>query len=155
MKVEGPNYATLALTSTIVTAACTSLHHYIELGFSAMILLILFVAIPVFLIQRFRNTGSRWALRTYGILNAWLIVGFGVVDGLWNHIVKPLGLKFHELLAFHGGGANVTRSAVEGGLLSDITGMLTFFASIGAAYFGYKYMISARLSTTKAERVNQ
>lgn len=90
--------------------------------------------------RRFRTTGNKTSLWAYGFLNTWLVVGFGFVDGFWNHTVKLIGFQLHSLLSLHGGVTNTVEKSFEGNLIYQATGILTFVASIFAAYYGYKFI---------------
>lgn len=146
MKHARSKYASLSLMSTILTGAFTSIHHVYEIGSLAIVLVLLFVVTPALLMRWFRNTENRISLLAYGFLTAWLVVGLGVVDGLWNHILRPLSLQFHALVAFHGGGTTAVAATVERHLLHEVTGILTFVASSFAAYYGYKFIRMSRQS---------
>jgi len=146
MKQARNKYVKLSLASMIVTATLSSVHHAYELGVYAVILIGLFIVLPAVFMQWFSKTGNQGSLWAYGLLNAWLVVGLGWVDGLWNHVVKPLGLQLHALAALHGGGANVVEKGVEGNFIYEGTAILTFVASIFAAYYGYKFIRTSRQS---------
>lgn len=146
MKQASNRFASLSLVSTIVTAVLTSIHHAYEIGFAAVILVVLFVVAPIVLMRGFKNNGTKEFLWAYGLLNTWLVVGLGLVDGLGNHIIKPVGFLFQRLAAFHGGSTRVVEKAVEGGLIYESAGMLTFVASMFAAYYGYKFIWASRQS---------
>lgn len=142
---QAPNkYASVSLISTIVTATLTCIHHSYEIGFYAVILVLLFIASPTLLMRWLRNTGNKGDLWAYGLLNAWLVLGLGLVDGLWNHTIRPLGFQLHALLSFHGGGTKVVEKTVEkafeGNFIYEGTGILTFVASMFAAYYAYKFI---------------
>ena len=143
MKQLQNKYGTLSLVSIVITGALTSIHHFYEIGFYAVILALLFIVIPFVLMQRFRKTGNKTALWIYGLLNTWLVFGLGLVDGLWNHIIRPLGFQIHSLLSFHSGMKLVEQ--IGGGTpLYEFTGIATFVASMFAAYYGYKFIKSNR-----------
>lgn len=144
MKQASNKYASLSLMSTIVTASLTSIHHAYEIGFAAVILVLLFIVAPIVLMRGFRNTGTKGFLWAYGLLNTWLVVGLGLVDGLWNHTIRPLGVQLHTLLSLHGGGTKVVEKAFEGNFIYEGTGVLTFIASMFAAYYGYKFIRMSR-----------
>lgn len=153
MKQARDTYASLSLMSTVLTGALTSIHHAYEIGSYAVILAFLFVFSPALLMRWFRNTGNRGSLLGYGLLTTWLVVGLGVVDGLWNHIIRPLGLQFHALVAFHGGASSTVAQSIEGNLVHGVTGILTFVASIFTAYYGYKFIRMSRQSETTSTNI--
>jgi hypothetical protein len=78
---------------------------------------------------------------TYIILVGLLILGFGLLDGLWNHMIK--------MIVFFSRGANTANMAglpfpPVGSAFHEITGVLTFVAALFAAYFGYQFMANTR-----------
>lgn len=155
MKTVRDRYATLSLPSTIVTGAFTSLHHAYEIGFYAVILVAIFMVSPALVMQWYRKTRSRASLLVYGLLNTWLVFGFGVVDGFWNHIILPLGLRFRTLASLHGGGSTIVESIAVGNWLYEGAGILTFGASIFAAYYAYKFIrVSTQSGNTVTTRIN-
>ena len=154
MKSATEQAMTASLTSTLLTGILTSVHHAYEIGYGAIVLALFVVVLPALSVQRYRQTGSRIALWVYGLLTAWLVVGFGLVDGFWNHTVKLLGLQLHALLSFHGGGAHGVQKAVMGNLVHEGTGILTFIIGTVAAYAGYKFMRLTRQSGMTTNNIN-
>lgn len=140
MKYALNDYGVLSLISVIATAVFTSIHHVYEIGFLAVALVLLFIVSPILLMQQYRKTGKKVFLWLYGLLNTWLVIGFGLVDGLFNHTLKLLSFQVHALLALHGGSTKAVEKAFEGNLIYEGTGVLTFVAGIFAAYYGYKFI---------------
>ncbi|MDP2036142.1 MAG: hypothetical protein Q8L04_02080 [Ignavibacteria bacterium] len=133
-------YGALSIISVIVTAVLTFVHHFYEIGFLAVILVLLFIVTPILLMQQLRNTRKKVFLWLYGLLNTWLVIGLGLVDGLFNHTFKLLSFQVHVLLALHGGSTKVVEKTFEGNLIYEGTGVLTFVTGIFAAYYGYKFI---------------
>ncbi|NJD22619.1 MAG: hypothetical protein FIA82_08125 [Melioribacter sp.] len=152
MKHTSPKYASQSLMSIIATAVFTSIHHFYEIRFLAVVLVLLFIGSPILLMQQFRNTRKRVFLWIYGILGIWLVIGLGLVDGLFNHTMKLLSLQVHALLALHGGGTKAVEKAFEGNLIYQGTGVLTFVAGMFAAYYGYKFIRTSMQSNSTSEQ---
>ncbi|MBI3787083.1 MAG: hypothetical protein HY276_02400 [Ignavibacteriales bacterium] len=148
-------YASLSLTSTIITATFAATHHVYEVGFHAIFLVIIFMVLHALLMRWFKRTEKKSSLWAYGLLNTWLVVGFGLVDGLWNHILRPLGFSLHALMSLHGGGSPAVEKAFEGSFIYEVAGALTFIASMFAAYYAYKFIQTARRSRTTSEQNNE
>ena len=146
MKQIPDKFAKYSLVSMILTGTLTTIHHSYEIGLHAGILALIFIVIPIFLMKWFRGTGNRHALWIYGLINTWLVFGLGLVDGLWNHILRPLGIQVQAFLSFHGRGINTVEQAAGGGLVYQWTGVLTFVTSIFAAYYGYRFIQGSRQS---------
>lgn len=150
MKLARNKYVTPSLVSTIITGMFTSIHHTYEIGFQAIILVVLFIVTPTLLMRWFRKTGNRVSLWIYGLLNAWLVVGLGLVDGFWKHTLKPIGFQIQALIAFHGGGTVTGEKVFEGNIIYKVTGILTFVASMFAVYYGIKFIQATRNSMIKS-----
>lgn len=144
MKPATEKYATRSLVSTLLTGILTSGHHAYEIGYKALVLALVIVVLPALSMRRFRQTGSKAALWVYRLLTAWLVIGFGLADGLWNHLIKTLGF-YYVLLPAHGGDAKLVERTFSilppevGNFLFEGTGILTFVAGLFAAYYGYKF----------------
>ena len=150
MKPARNKYESLSLISIIITGMFTSIHHTYEIGAHAIFLVLLFMVLPALLMRWFRNTGNRVSLWIYGLLNAWLVVGLGLVDGFWNHTIKPIGFQIQALIAFHGGGTVAGEKTFEGNIIYEVTGVLTFVAGMFAAYYGIKFIQANRNSMIKS-----
>lgn len=150
MELAQNKYVTPSLVSTIITGVFTSIHHTYEIGAHAIILVLLFIVTPTLLMRWFRNTGNRVSLWIYGLLYAWLVVGLGLVDGFWNHTLKPIGFQIQALIAFHGGGTVTGEKVFEGNIIYEVTGLLTFVAGMFAAYYGIKFIQTNRNSIIKS-----
>ncbi len=154
MKHALNKYASRSLISIIATAALTSIHHFYEIGFLAVVLVLLFIVAPILLMQQFRNTGKKVLLWIYGLLNTWLVIGLGLVDGLFNHTMKLLSFQVHALLTLHGGSTKAVEKTFEGNLIYEGTGVLTFVTGIFAAYYGYKFIRTSVRSYSTNEQSN-
>lgn len=152
MKHAPQKYASQSLMSIIATAVFTSIHHFYEIRFLAVVLVLLFIGSPILLMQQFINSRKRLFLWIYGILSIWLVIGLGLVDGLFNHTMKLLSFQVHTLLALHGGGTKAVEKAFEGNLIYQGTGVLTFVASMFAAYYGYKFVRTSMQSNSTSEQ---
>jgi hypothetical protein len=140
MKQSQNKFASLSLVSMIATGTMTTIHHSYEIGFHAVILALLFIIAPISLMLWFRKTGNSAALWIYGLLNTWLVFGLSLVDGLWNHVVRPLGFQVQALLSIHGGDLKTAEQLAGGNLIYEGTGIFTFVAGMFAAYYGYKFI---------------
>ena len=125
---------------TIILASIT---HAYEFGTPAFVVGAIVITILVALSSHYRRTGNRLVLVLYGLLNLWVIGGFGLVGGLWNHTVKvavsavndgalPLSLQRFFM------------SPDLGSAPYEAIGILTFVASMFAAYFGYRFARTVR-----------
>ena len=134
-------YALSSLISIEALSLLTSVHHLDELGISFLIPAIVTVSLPVIFTWWFLKTRSSAARWTYAIFAALLILGFGVVDGFWNHNIK--------MIVFFLRGASLANMAglpfpPVGSAFHEITGVLAFVATMFAAYFGYQFIAKTR-----------
>lgn len=135
--------ASRSLWSISMTITLASITHAYEFGTPAFVVGAIVVAILFALTSHYRRTGNRLVLVLYGLLNLWVIGGFGLVGGLWNHAVKvavsavndgalPLSLQRFFM------------SPELGSAPYEAIGILTFVASMFAAYFGYRFARTVR-----------
>ncbi len=138
-------YAKLSVISITVTAIITSVHHIYREGWGLLIPAALIVVLPFVLMRWFGASGSNIALSAYGLLNALIIVGLGIVDGFLDHVVNAV----ITLYAATSGEAVdrldrafrvLPQTPLVGDVLYELTGILTFIASMIAAYYWYRFM---------------
>jgi hypothetical protein len=138
-----PDPTTSALRSLLgieALALLTSIHHLEEFGVSFLLPAVLLVSLPLVLTWWVLKQPSRAARLSYVTLLTLVIVGFGVLDGLWNHTVK--------MVVFFLRGADRANMAglpfpPVGSVFHEVTGPLPFVAAIFAAYFGYQFITGA------------
>ncbi len=124
----------LSLISIIITVILGSIGYCAFLGDhiirAAMIgIVILFILMMVVL-----RTQSRIVLSLYGLINAFIIVRFGFIDGFWNHVFKFFLFKLHNgmlppMLA------PLFSNPLIGSAGTEMIWGLTFVASLLATYF--------------------
>src|SRR5881409_2212472 len=125
-------YARRSLLSVIVTAALITVNHLYPLGTRALGLGAVLVVVPTALLWWFRNTGSRVAFAGYLLMNLWVVVGFGLIKGLWK---STLPVFLGSLLA------SVSTSFPRptlGPVPFELSGILTFIGSLFVLYYGYR-----------------
>src|SRR5881628_1628444 len=77
-------YARRSLLSVIVTAVLITVNHLYPLGTRALGLGAVLVVVPTALLWWFRDTRSRVAFVGYMLMDLWIVVGFGLIKGLWK-----------------------------------------------------------------------
>lgn len=148
-------YGNLSLVSVTFTAIVTTVHHVYELGAGLLIPGLIIIALPYTLSLWFKRTGNKLSLWLYGLLNVFVITGFGFVDGFLDHTLKRFG--YNVMLSMHGGDAQLVKRIfslsppVTGDFFLESTGILTFIASLFAAYFGYQFIQARRASKVTNE----
>jgi len=85
----------LSLTATLLTLALAVVVHFAESGPSIIIFCAALMALFSALWLWIRKTGNPVAMTAYGLLSLVPVIGFGVVNGFWNHLVKMLLFSLH------------------------------------------------------------
>src|SRR5213593_4334406 len=125
-------YARRSLLSVIVTAVLITVNHLYPLGTRALGLGAVVVVVPTALLWWFRTTRSRVAFAGYLVMNLWILVGFGLIKGLWK---STLPVFLGTLLA------SVSTSFPRptlGPVPFELSGILTFIGSLFVLYYGYR-----------------
>ena len=146
-------YVKLSVISITVTAIITAVHHIYREGWVLLIPGALVVLLPFVLMRWFSASGSNLALSAYGVLNALIIVALGIVDGFLDHVLNAFIVLF---AATRGEAVDrldrvfrvLPQTPLVGDMLYELTGILTFVASMIAAYYWYRFM-----RATLAERM--
>lgn len=140
-------YANISLISITLTAIIVTLHYVYKLGFSLLIPGAVIILLPYLLMLWFKRAGNKAALWAYGLLNAFVIVGLGFVDGFLDHTALfSKTLAYNILLPMHGGDPKLVERTFSllppapVDVFYESTGVLTFIVSLFALYYGYKFI---------------
>ena len=130
-------YARLSLLSVTLTSVLTTIHHYYKLGNGAFILGAIIIGLPVIFLNWFRKTKAVVPFILYILMNAWIIIGFGIIDGFWDSTIKVYfsNFLFHNSRLF-------IRSPL-GKFPFEVTGVFAFILGLFATYYGYKFLKAA------------
>lgn len=129
--------AKLSLLSIALTVILASITYAYKFGYRSFIAGFILIALLCAFNILYRRTRNKVFLVFYGLLNAWVIVGFGLFNGFWNHAFKVFLNYLHNgfLPPFL---AKLFMTPQIGSLFYEGVGVLTFIMSILAAYYGYK-----------------
>ncbi len=135
--------AALSMAAVSATVVLASITHASEFGHRAFIAGLMVIALLGLMNSLYLRTGTSVFLVLYGLINAWVIIGFGLFSGFWNHAFKVFLYYLHNgslppLLAKLFAAPGIGSPFFEG------AGVLTFALSLCAAYFGYKFMKEGR-----------
>jgi hypothetical protein len=126
-------HATLLRVSLVLTVALATITHLYEyrVGVQALVVGAVLLVLLTSLDLAYRHTGRRGLLIPYGLLAAFVILGFGVANGLWNHVVKLSLFHLHngQLPSLLGGLFPPATSAAL-----EAVGALTFVTALLAAH---------------------
>jgi branched-chain amino acid transport system substrate-binding protein len=128
---------TLSLAGVLSTSALTTVHHFYKLGTAAFALGVITTVFPIVFQWWYVQTRRGLPLTLYTLISLWIIVGFGIVDGFWDSTVKVYlsNFLFPDSRFF-------IRPPL-GSFVYEASGILTFIASIFAAYYGYRVVQAA------------
>jgi hypothetical protein len=134
---QTPPFAWLSLFSIVITVTLATVTHSADFGFPSIIAGSAIALLLTVLNIQYQRTLSRALLVVYLLFNAWIIIGFGVINGFWNHAFKVF------LIYLHGGYlppllAGLFKDTGLGSFFMESLATLTFVASIVASYFCYK-----------------
>jgi len=127
-----------SLISVMLTAVIITANHLYVLGPKAFALGAVLLVGPAALLWWFRRSQSPFAFAGYLLMNLWIVVGFGLLKGLW-WITLPLYL---------GTGLASVSTAYPNPMLGpygfERTGVLWFIWSLFVAYYAYRLLEAKR-----------
>ena len=143
----------LSLSATLLTLALAVVVHFAESGPSIIIFCAALMALFSALWLWIRKTGNPVAMTAYGLLSLVPVIGFGVVNGFWNHLVKML------LFSLHGNQlpppmAGLFSSPGFGSPVVETAGVLMFLSAMVAAVASARFVRGER-EERKAARANR
>ena len=141
-----------SLLSVLLTAAIITVNHLYPLGPRALLLGAVLTVVTAALWCRLRATYSRAAALGYLLMNLWIVVGFGLMKGLWR-ITLPLFLG--TLLASL---STAFPAPTVGPYGYEASGILMFVGSLFVGYYAVRLLqarhaalaLSPRMSVTGA-----
>jgi hypothetical protein len=124
-----------SLYSVTATLILGGVDHAYRYGYHAIIAFTVIILVTFGLVFAYKRTQSKGVLGLYGLLSGFAVIGFGLVNGFWNHAAKVLLTFLHNgelppLLQ------KLFISPGMGGALYEGLGILTFIASLFAGYYG-------------------
>jgi ABC-type branched-subunit amino acid transport system substrate-binding protein len=127
-----PSLVAVALTALVITV-----NHVFTLGITGASLLgaILLVVPPALWIW-FRTTGNKWTLGAYSVMNAWIVIGFGLIKGLWG-ITLPIFVG-----TFLSSASTAYPKPAFGAFGFEISGVAMFLGSLFVLYYSLQLIPS-------------
>lgn len=138
--INSKNYQLISLISTAIVGLLIAIHHFIDIGLVPFVALtILLVLVPIILMVVYHMTGNKIAYYVYILIDVWILVGFGLLDGFLIHTMKILGYYVIEpFQQLHGGRVFSQTGSINA--LLDGTGFLDFIGSLIVIYFLNKFI---------------
>ena len=135
-KLSAAGLSLAAIAATIVLASLT---HAYEFGYRAFIAGLIVIGLLCGMSILYRRTKKKVFLVFYGLLIVWIIIGFGLINGFWNHGMKVFLYYLHNgsLPPFL---AKLFVTPQIGSPFFEGAGVLTFVMSVFAAYYGYSFV---------------
>jgi len=139
-------YSRLSILSVVLTAIAITVNHVFVLGPAAFALGAVLLVLPPLLMWWFTATNSRVALGGYLLMNLWIIVGFGLIKGLWDDTLRLyLGTLFSSL------STSYPRPEI-GSYAYEASGILMFVGGLFVFYYALK-LIQAHRAELRGESV--
>jgi len=133
---RGPNRA--SLISVLFTALAITINHLYTLGMGALLLGAALLLLSGVFWTLYNRTGSRVARNGYILMNAWVVVGFGLFKGLYD-IVLPIFAG--RLLS---ASSPSYAPPVFGPFWFEISGIVMFIGSLFVVYYGVPVLSANR-----------
>jgi ABC-type branched-subunit amino acid transport system substrate-binding protein len=130
-----------SLASVIAAAIVITMNHLYVLGPRALVLGAVLLVGPAALLWWYRRTRSGVPFSGYLLMNAWIVVGFGFVKGLWG-ITLPLFVG--TLLASRSTSYPMPTLGSYG---FEASGILMFVAGVFVAWYAYALLVARRGTT--------
>jgi ABC-type branched-subunit amino acid transport system substrate-binding protein len=127
-------YGGLSFASVAVTAAAITGNHLYTLGTGALILGVVLLVVPAALLKWLRKTASTTALVGYMLMNVWMIIGFGLLNGLWAITLKVF------LGTFLSSMSTAYPKPPIGPFAFEISGTVMFIGSMFVLYYALKLL---------------
>jgi ABC-type branched-subunit amino acid transport system substrate-binding protein len=138
------NYQRLSILSVVLTAIAITVNHIFTLGPGAFALGAVLVVLPALLMWWFTATNSKVALAGYLMMNLWIIVGFGLIKGLWDGVLRLfLGTLLSSV------SSSYPRPEI-GGYAFEASGILMFVGGVFVLYY-----VAKVLQAYRAERCGE
>jgi branched-chain amino acid transport system substrate-binding protein len=145
----GRGYGALSLVSVMLTAVAITINHIYTLGTGAFVLGFILLVVPAALSWWFRRTQSRLAFVGYLLMNAWIVVGFGLAKGFWDGVLRLF------LGTFLASRSSAFPKPAIGSAGFELSGLLMFVGSVFVLYFAYKFIQAMRASDTSAAQMRR
>jgi ABC-type branched-subunit amino acid transport system substrate-binding protein len=134
-------YGRASVISVLLTAAAITVNHSYTLGTGAFLLGATLVAFPAALWTWFRRTGSRSAFSGYLLMNAWIVIGFGMMKGFWDSTLPVFaGTLLSSVSAAY-------PRPVFGAFGFEISAILMFIGSLFVLYYAIQLLSNAHHKT--------
>jgi ABC-type branched-subunit amino acid transport system substrate-binding protein len=140
-------YAQLSFAALFLATVSTTIRHIYRFGAPAILLGAIILGMSLASLVLFKKTRKIFPLIIYGVMNLWVIIGFGLLDGGWDSTVRVYfsNFLFPDSRWF-------IRSPL-GTPLFEISGILTFGAGIFAAYYFSRFVKYAVMSAGRSSQV--
>jgi len=137
-----------SVISVVLTSILTTIHHVFRLGLGSIPMWMPIIMLPIgvavlYKRSRFKN---KWLLGAYSMISYAIIIWFGIVDGLFDHTFRVLGLD--NITWLPGGEVEIVETAFRLGSVEtshwffQVTGSFVFVASLFALFYTTRFIMS-------------
>jgi ABC-type branched-subunit amino acid transport system substrate-binding protein len=127
-----------SLVSVMLTAVAITVNHVYTLGDGAALLGAVLLLVPAVLWSWFRRTGRTPAFIGYMLMNAWIVIGFGLMNGFWRSTLPVFLGTFLSLVS-----TAYPKPAI-GAFGFEISGILIFIGSLFVFYYAIQTVPNPR-----------
>ncbi|TMK29822.1 MAG: ABC transporter substrate-binding protein [Actinobacteria bacterium] len=132
-----------SLLSVVLTAVLITINHLSVLGPKAFGLGAVLIVVPSLLLWWFKRTQSNAAFGGYLVMNLWVVIGFGVLKGLWKSALPVFAGTLLSALSTSYPRPTLAPVWVE------VSGVAMLIGSAFVAAFAYR-LVRARWGTARA-----
>ncbi|HYU27199.1 MAG TPA: hypothetical protein VEO74_18455, partial [Thermoanaerobaculia bacterium] len=127
-------FALSSFVALALTILFTSIRHVYRFGASALLFNLVTVVLALLLLW-FRSRRSPLAVGLYALVGAWVVTGFGLVDALWDGVLKLYIRYFFPSVTLF-------RRSVPRPFGFEAAAILTAVAGLFALYYGVRFLRS-------------
>jgi ABC-type branched-subunit amino acid transport system substrate-binding protein len=146
---DNGSYRNLSLVSVMLTAVVITVNHWYTLGVGAFGLGVVLLALPAAFWLWFQRTHSRSALVGYLLMNAWIVIGFGLAKGFWDGVLRLF------LGTFLASRFTAFPKPAIGTAGFELSGLLMFIGSAFVLYSAHKFLQTSRASDVNGTRTRR
>jgi ABC-type branched-subunit amino acid transport system substrate-binding protein len=126
------------LASVIATAVAIAINHWFVLGRSAFALAAALILLALGVSAWLRTSQRPVAIAAFSLLNAWIVIGFGLMKGFW-----ATTLKVFVATALAQISTAFPKPAV-GPTTQELSGVLMFLGSLFVAHYAFEIIATTR-----------
>jgi hypothetical protein len=133
------------LASVIATSIAIAINHWFVLGRGAFALAAALVLLAIGVSAWLRRSQRPVAIAAFSLVNAWIVIGFGLMKGFWATVLKLFVATTLAQISI------VFPKPAVGPTTQELSGVLMFLASLFVAHYAFE-TIATKNDTVRAWR---